>query len=161
VAETDPITLEIIDSRLDEVVGEMQEILYHTGYSTIIRESKDASAAITTAAGEVIGQAIRLPLHAGVFSPTVDAIYRYFPQSEIREGDAFLMNDPYIGGSNHSPDFIVATPVFWEGELRAFCLSIAHKPDIGGFREAAAPRPGKSTTRASRFRRCAIAAGGK
>ncbi|MBI2370682.1 MAG: hydantoinase B/oxoprolinase family protein, partial [Deltaproteobacteria bacterium] len=67
MAETDPITLEIIDSRLDEVVGEMQEILYHTGYSTIIRESKDASAAITTAAGEVVGQAIRLPLHAGVF----------------------------------------------------------------------------------------------
>ena len=130
--ETDPITLEIIDSRLDEVVGEMQEILYHTGYSTIIRESKDASAAITSASGEVIGQAIRLPLHAGVFTPSVEAITRYFPLSEIHEEDAFLMNDPYIGGSNHSPDFIVATPVFCEGELLAFCLSIAHKPDIGG-----------------------------
>lgn len=130
--EADPITLEIIDSRLDEVVGEMQEVLYHTGYSTIIRESKDASAAITTAEGEVIGQAIRLPLHAGVFTPAVEAVYRYFPRGEIRDGDAFLMNDPYIGGSNHPPDFILATPVFARGELVAFCLSIAHKPDIGG-----------------------------
>jgi N-methylhydantoinase B len=48
------------------------------------------------------------------------------------EGDAFLINHPYLGGSPHAPDMCVLTPVFFKGELFGFCGSIAHKSDIGG-----------------------------
>lgn len=128
----DTVTLELVNNRLDEIVREMQYSIFRTGYSTIIRESKDTSAGITTREGVVIGQEFRHPFHIGVFQPSVEAVLEYFPMDKIQEGDVFLMNDPYIGGSPHSPDFIVVNPVFFEDELVAFALNIAHKPDIGG-----------------------------
>lgn len=130
--ELDPVTLEVIDNRFDEAVREMQHVLFRTGYSTIIRDSKDASAGVCLPDGRVVGQAFRLPLHAGVFPPTVEGIFEYYDREEIEPGDAFVVNDPYRCGANHSPDVLVATPVFHDDELRAFCLTIAHKPDIGG-----------------------------
>ena len=71
----DPITLEVIDNRFDEAVREMQHVLFRTGYSTIIRDSKDASAGVCLPDGRVVGQAFRLPLHAGVFPPTIEGIF--------------------------------------------------------------------------------------
>lgn len=128
----DPVTLEIVSSRMDEIVRQMQYAMYRTGYSTIIRESKDTSAGVTTRDGRLIGQETQHPFHFGIFVPTIDAIFDYFDEEQINPGDSFTMNDPYIGGSPHSPDFIVATPAFHDGELVAWCINIAHKPDIGG-----------------------------
>jgi len=50
----DPITLQVIQARLARIVQEMQNSLFRTGYSTIIRESQDASCAILNSAGEVV-----------------------------------------------------------------------------------------------------------
>jgi N-methylhydantoinase B len=130
--ELDPITVEVINNRIDEAVREMQHVMFRTGYSTIIRDSKDGSGGICLPDGRVIGQAFRLPLHCGVFPPTIEAIRERFPPAEIRPGDTFIANDPYHSGANHSPDMVVAAPVFADGDLSAFCLTIAHKPDIGG-----------------------------
>ena len=51
---------------------------------------------------------------------------------DIVEGDAYLINHPYEGGSPHAPDMAVITPIFVAGERIGFCGSIAHKSDIGG-----------------------------
>jgi len=130
--DLDPITVEVVDNRLDEIVREMQHVLFRTGYSTIIRDSKDASAGICLPDGRVVGQAFRLPLHCGVFPPTVDGIWRAFEPDDLEPGDAVAVNDPYWCGANHTSDMLVATPTFVDDELVAFCLTIAHKPDIGG-----------------------------
>lgn len=131
-ADVDPVTLEIVGSRMDEIVRQMQYAMYRTGYSTIIRESKDTSAGITTKDGRLIGQETQHPFHFGIFVPTIEAIFEYFDEEEINPGDAFTMNDPYIGGSPHSPDFVVASPAFVDGTIVGWCINIAHKPDIGG-----------------------------
>ncbi|MBI2952800.1 MAG: hydantoinase B/oxoprolinase family protein [Chloroflexi bacterium] len=128
----DPITIEVIANRLMEIVNTMQHIIFRTGYSTIVRESKDTSAAIADVAGNLVGQATQHPLHLGIFTPTIEAILRRYPLPVIQEGDSFVVNDPYIAGSPHVPDFIVATPAFYHGKIVAFCLCIAHKPDVGG-----------------------------
>jgi N-methylhydantoinase B len=128
----DPVTLEVIDNRIDEIVREMQHVMFRTGYSTIIRDSKDGSAGICLPDGRVIGQEFQLPLHCGVFPPTIQGIYDYYDREEIEPGDVFLVNDPYLSGANHSPDILIVTPVFFDGALQAFCCTIAHKPDIGG-----------------------------
>lgn len=131
-ANLDPITLEVIDNRIDEIVREMQHVMFRTGYSTIIRDSKDGSAGICLPDGRVIGQEFQLPLHCGVFPPTIQGIHDYYDVEEIEPGDIFLVNDPYLSGANHSPDILVVTPVFFDGSIQAFCCTIAHKPDIGG-----------------------------
>ena len=126
----DAVELEIIKASLDGIVQEMQNSLFRTGYSTIVRESQDASCAIMDSHGDVVAQHVVLPLHIGSFPACCQAIIRTY--DDIEEGDAFLINHPYEGGSPHAPDMCVITPIFADGELIAFCGSIAHKSDIGG-----------------------------
>jgi len=124
------VAVEIIKASLDGIVQEMQNSLFRTGFSTIVRESQDASCAILDPKGNVVAQHVVLPLHIGSFPACAAAVLKAY--DDIAEGDAFLMNHPYEGGSPHAPDMAVLTPVFLEKELIGFCASIAHKSDIGG-----------------------------
>ena len=132
MAYIDPITLQVIQARLAGIVQEMQNSLFRTGYSTIIRESQDASCSILNKQGEVVAQHVVLPLHMGAFPACAAAILKTFAPSEIDEGDAFITNHPYLGGSPHAPDMAVLSPIFYRGEWVGFAADMAHKSDIGG-----------------------------
>ena len=127
----DAVDLEVVKASLSGIVQEMQNSLFRTGFSTIVRELQDASCALMNAQAEVVAQHVVLPLHIGAFPACCSAVLEEFGRS-IAEGDAFLINHPYEGGSPHAPDMAVITPVFVDGMLFGFCGSIAHKGDIGG-----------------------------
>src|SRR5688572_15803581 len=119
MAQVDAITLQVVAATLSGIVREMQNSLYRTGYSTIIRESHDASCAILDAAGRLVGQHVVLPLHMGACPACAEALLERWPAGEMQPGDAYLMNHPYYGGSPHSMDTAVLSPVFYEGQLVA------------------------------------------
>jgi N-methylhydantoinase B len=125
------VDLEVVKASLSGIVQEMQNSLFRTGFSTIIRESQDASCALMNTRGEIIAQHVVLPLHIGAFPACCAAVLRAY-EGEFAGGDAFVINHPYQGGSPHAPDMCVLTPVFFQGALFGFCGSIAHKGDIGG-----------------------------
>jgi len=125
------VELEILKASLSGIVQEMQNSLFRTGFSTIVRESQDASCAIMDKNADVIAQHVVLPLHMGAFPACCGAVLKAY-DGDIAEGDAYLINHPYEGGSPHAPDMAVITPVFTSDELIGFCGSIAHKSDIGG-----------------------------
>ncbi len=127
----DAVDLEVVKASLRGIVQEMQNALFRTGFSTIIRESQDASCALMDRNGDVVAQHVVLPLHIGAFPACCAAVLKAFGDT-IADGDAFLINHPYHGGSPHAPDMAVITPVFVDGALFGFCGSIAHKSDIGG-----------------------------
>jgi len=130
--EIDAVTVEVIRQSLIGVVQEMQNSLFCTGYSTIIRESKDASCAIADLGGRIVAQHTVLPLHLGAFPETIENILRAYPLADIRDGDAFIVNHPYYGGSPHATDMAVVAPIIVDGEMFGFSGSIPHKSDIGG-----------------------------
>ncbi|MGH8597650.1 MAG: hydantoinase B/oxoprolinase family protein, partial [Gammaproteobacteria bacterium] len=72
----DPITLQVIQARLAGIVQEMQNGLFRTGYSTIIRESQDASCAVLNTLGVALAQHVVLPLHMGAFPACAAAILK-------------------------------------------------------------------------------------
>ena len=125
------IDIEIVKASLSGIVQEMQNSLFRTGFSTIVRESQDASCAIMDTNGDVIAQHVVLPLHMGAFPACCAAVLTAY-EGDIEDGDAYLINHPYEGGSPHAPDMAVITPIFVARELVGFCGSIAHKSDIGG-----------------------------
>jgi N-methylhydantoinase B len=127
----DPITLEVVNNRLREIVSTMERLLFHSGYSTILRESHDGSACITDPEGGVV-MGSGLPIHLFPYIYMVQAVLRAYSREEIQAGDSYIITDPYLGGNFHVPDLGVVTPAFVNGELLAFCASIAHKPDVGG-----------------------------
>ncbi len=140
--QVDPITLEVIANRLDEIQRIMKHRLFHTGYSTILRESFDGGAGMTDRDGRVIG-ASGMTTHTVPYGRFVRGILAAYGTDGIDDGDIFISNDPYRGGVTHTPDVAVGAPVFVDGELVAFCLSFGHKPDIGGL----APGTGSPASR--------------
>ena len=107
----DAVELEVVKASLAGIVQEMQNSLFRTGFSTIVRESQDASCALMNTNGDVVAQHVVLPLHIGAFPACCGAVIAEF-SGDIVEGDAFLINHPYYGGSPHAPDIAVITPVF-------------------------------------------------
>ena len=136
----DPITLEVIRSRVDEIVHHMEWLLFHSGYSPILRESYDGSACVLNADGEVV-VAAGMPMHGYPYHYHAQAILEKYGD-RMEPGDSYLINDPYRGGAFHLPDIAVITPVFRDGKRVAFTASISHKPDVGGM------APGSSSAQA-------------
>lgn len=129
----DPITTEIIHSRLQSIADETFIALARSAYSTNIKERFDHSTAVVDAAGRLIVQAQRaLPIHLGSMIGLVGAILDRYGLDAVAEGDLYVSNDPYSAGGTHLPDVSVAMPVFSDGQLLGFVCNIAHHADIGG-----------------------------
>jgi N-methylhydantoinase B len=120
----------VLRTRLDEIVHNMEWLLFHSGYSPILRESYDGSACLLDSNGRVVGAA-GMPMHMYPYDYHVRAIVDRYGD-DLRPDDSYLINDPFAAGAFHLPDVAVITPVFYEGRLVAFTASISHKPDIGG-----------------------------
>ena len=127
-----PITIEVIASRFGEIAATMEYVLYHSGYSPILRESKDGTAGITDRTGRVVLIGGGLQYHLTAYRQGVQAVLAAFPVETLRPGDSFILNDPYLGGNPHVPDLIAVTPAFYAGAVIGFGVSVAHKADIGG-----------------------------
>ncbi len=126
----DPITLEVINNRLREIVSTMEHLLFHGGYSTILRESHDGSAVITDRNGYAVYSSSQVHLMPYYF--TLRTIIAQYQPESMREGDAYIANDPYLTGVFHASDVAIVTPIFHQGTHIGFTASIAHKSDIGG-----------------------------
>jgi N-methylhydantoinase B len=127
----DPILLEVLRNRLDAIADEMELTLLRSAASPIVKEGLDASAALFTIRGETIAQAAAIPIHLGALQLAAQRIVRAFPPEAMREGDAFLLNDPYDGGT-HLPDITLAVPVWDGGRAVALACTMCHHQDVGG-----------------------------
>lgn len=127
----DLITLEVLRNKFDVIADEMEIALLKSAYSSIVKEGLDASAALFTTAGETIAQAASIPIHLGSLVPAVQRIAREFPVDTMAEGDVYIMNDPYDGGS-HLPDIVIMAPILYQGRPVAFSATMTHNQDVGG-----------------------------
>ncbi len=128
----DRITLEVIGSALVSIAEEMGEALIKASYSSNIKERQDCSTAVFNLRGEVVAQAEHIPMHLGSLIMIVQETLKRYPLSALRDGDVFVGNDPYTGGSTHLPDITVASPVFHDGAPIGFVANIAHHADGSG-----------------------------
>ena len=127
----DAVTVQIIRNKVASLVDEMHYHFYRSGYSTIIRKSRDFSCVIVDRGGRLITPPPMF-FHAPVYRHFVGRILELYPASEIGEGDVFVSNHPYEAGMPHVSDMGFVAPIFAKGELIGFSGSIAHKADVGG-----------------------------
>ena len=130
-AQPDPITVEVLRGALDTVADEMELVLLRSSHSTVINEALDATSAIFDAGGRTVAQAVSLPVHLGVLVEVGKRLAARFPDGEAKEGDLYVFNDPYDGGT-HLPDIAVAAPVIHDGHLAGFVATMSHHADVGG-----------------------------
>ena len=126
----DPITLAVVEHRLESIAQEMTEAMLRTAMSQILNSSRDFSTAILDGECQLVAQGEGIPVHISAL-PVAGAAVRDYFGDDIHDGDLFILNDPYFGGS-HLPDITIIRPVFHEGRLLFYGVNRAHHSDVGG-----------------------------
>jgi N-methylhydantoinase B len=130
----DPVTLAILKGRLEQIADEMDATLFRSAFNPIIAEAHDASHGIYDAkTGDTLVQGKSgLPIFVGVMAFAVKAVIdKAAKQGGVHEGDVWIFNDPYDGGT-HLSDFRLVKPVFRNGEVFCYLASVGHWHDVGG-----------------------------
>ena len=134
----DPITVEVVRHKLDGIANEMQSTLLRSSFSPIVKEGLDASASLFTPDGTTLAQSCSIPIHLATLIPAVAEVLKTYPLDTMAEGDAYVLNDPYVGGT-HLPDIAVIMPVFHRGKPIALSGAMTHHQDIGGMSAGSVP----------------------
>ena len=132
----DPATFTILAHALVAIVDEMGTILGRSAFSFPVKEGKDASTCLLDRDGRVVAQAPRVPIHMNSFGPAFEYFRKMGRVDDMKEGEALITNDPFLGGQ-HSNDVLVFLPIFFKGDHVGFAASLAHHLDIG----AGTPEP--------------------
>ncbi|MDF1598930.1 hydantoinase B/oxoprolinase family protein [Mesorhizobium sp. YIM 152430] len=130
----DPVLLAILKGRLEQIADEMDATLFRSAFNPIIAEAHDASHGIYDAkTGDTMVQGKSgLPIFVGVMAFAVKAVIEKAAKSGgPKEGDVWIFNDPYAGGT-HLSDFRLVRPLFRNGEVFCYLASVGHWHDVGG-----------------------------
>lgn len=128
----DPVSLKILWDRLISITDEGVSTLIRTAFSTVVREAYDLSVVLLDTDGELLAQGTQsIPSFTGSAPATLAHMLAKFPPESLAPGDIVVTNDPWMG-TGHTYDINVMAPIFREGRIAAYALSVTHLPDIGG-----------------------------
>ncbi|MFY8115822.1 MAG: hydantoinase B/oxoprolinase family protein, partial [Rhabdaerophilum sp.] len=130
----DPVTFAVLTGRLEQIADEMDATLYRSAFNPIIAEARDACHGLYhRETGDTLVQGQNgLPIFVGAMAFAVKAVIdKVSRDGGLEEGDVFLFNDPYAGGT-HLNDFRLVKPLMRGGRIFAWLASVGHWLDIGG-----------------------------
>lgn len=123
----DGVTMAVMANRLDAIVRDMSNTMLRAGRSAVINQARDFSCSIVTGDNRLLSIAEGLPVH--IFGAHLQA--RSMTElHQVREGDAYLHNDVYMGNT-HAADHTILVPVFAGGQHLFTASAKAHQADIG------------------------------
>ncbi|MEJ1181080.1 MULTISPECIES: hydantoinase B/oxoprolinase family protein [unclassified Pseudarthrobacter] len=126
--EFDPVKLSVLANAFDGIVREMTSGLLRSARSSVINTARDFSCAVLTADNQLLAAAEGVPVHVFGAGPLGEDMVEL--HDDIREGDAFLHNDPYRGNS-HAADHVILVPIFIQGRHLFTAVTKAHQADCG------------------------------
>src|SRR5205823_12769249 len=124
----DPFTAEVVRYKLEGIANEMCTTMLRSAFSPIVKEGRDASACLFTPQGSSLAQSSSIPIHLATLIPAVAEILKTYPLQTMQEGDVYILNDPYCGGT-HLPDIAAVVPVFHRGRVIALGATMVHHQD--------------------------------
>ena len=128
----DPITIEILWRRLVSIVDEADASVARTAFSSLLRDAHDYTCMFTDSRGqELVQGTFCTPGQAGAMALGVKKIVNSMPLTDYRQGDVFIVNDPWLL-AGHLNDVCVLSPIFFKGRPVAFTACVFHHADIGG-----------------------------
>ncbi len=130
----DPVTLAVLNGRLEQIADEMDATLFRSAFNPIIAEAHDASHGLYDAeTGETLVQGKSgLPIFVGAMAFAVKMVIdKAARDGDLADGDVYVFNDPYDGGT-HLSDFRLVRPVFRDGKIFCWLASVGHYHDVGG-----------------------------
>jgi len=128
---SDILDREVFQYQLSAITDEMSNSIRRAAFSPIIWDMLDYSCALISPQGELMSQADTIPSLLGILSSAFRGITAELPLDTWQPGDVVICNDPYRG-CTHTPDLVLMSPVYCEGEIVAVSATVAHHVDIGG-----------------------------
>ena len=130
VDDLDALTYEVIRHRLWATTERMGQALNRMSGSLVVTDCNDIGVAITDEVGDIV----QIGPYALTLATSVDLAIKWIltHRNEIRAGDMFLCNDPWVGGAAHQNDVAIIAPLFHDGQLFAWTAAMAHQIDLGG-----------------------------
>ena len=126
--EFDPILLAVLSNRFESIIREMTNTVMKASRSSVIKNARDMSCGILTYDHRLVSVEEALPIHVTALELTTRPITELF--DDVKEGDAFLNNSPFFGGTHHA-DLTLCVPVFCDGVPLFWTLARSHHADIG------------------------------
>ena len=117
----DPVTLAVLKGRLEQIVDEMDATLFRSAFNPIIAEAHEAFArSLRRIEWRHAGAGKVRPAHfVGIMAFAIRAVIdRVTRDGGLADGDVYIFNDPYDGGS-HLSDFRLVKPPYRDGVV--FC----------------------------------------
>ncbi|MBI4271031.1 MAG: hydantoinase B/oxoprolinase family protein [Candidatus Rokubacteria bacterium] len=128
----DPITFQVLWSRVVSVADEVAATLVKTAFSHVVRDNHDYSCGLYDAEGRMLAQSTQCtPGQIGAMPRVMKDFLARYPAETLTPGDVLITNDPWFG-SGHTPDVFVAAPIFRRDRLVGFAVNSAHHIDFGG-----------------------------
>lgn len=128
----DPITFQVLWSRIVSIADEVAATLVKTAFSHVVRDNHDYSCGLYDAEGRMLAQSTQCtPGQIGAMPRVMKDFLARYPAAALRPGDVLITNDPWFG-SGHTPDVFVAAPIFRSERLVGFAVNSAHHIDFGG-----------------------------
>jgi 5-oxoprolinase (ATP-hydrolysing)/N-methylhydantoinase A len=134
--QSDPIGLEIMWSRLVNVVEEMWLTVCRTAFSLVIAEAQDFACELLDKDGETLAHSPRaMPVFNLTLPRAVKALLKAYPAETLKPGDVLITNDPWLC-AGHLFDIAIVTPAFRNGRLVGLMGTVGHVSDIGGTKDS-------------------------
>ena len=134
--EADPISLEIMWSRMINVVEEMWLTVCRTAFSLVISEAQDFACELLDPEGETLAHSPRaMPVFNLTLPRAVKALMERYPAETLKPGDVLITNDPWLC-AGHLFDIAIVTPVFRDGKVVGLMGTVGHVSDIGGTKDS-------------------------
>ncbi|CAN5188626.1 hydantoinase B/oxoprolinase family protein [soil metagenome] len=128
----DPISFEVIRHKLQAITEEQAITLKSVSGSPVVTDATDFNNGLYLADGSIVTMGPQVIFHTGTMSTVIRSIIERFEEKPgIRQGDMFILNDPYRGAI-HQPDVSIVAPIFSNGKRIAWAGSCAHQLDVGG-----------------------------
>lgn len=124
----DPFLISVLKSRFESIVREMTLVVTKASRSAVIKNAKDLSCAILTYDHRLVTTEDALPIHVTSMDVATRPITKLF--DDICQGDMYINNSPYTGGTHHA-DLILALPVFFRGTPLFWAVALSHHADTG------------------------------
>ncbi|KXN87731.1 5-oxoprolinase [Leucoagaricus sp. SymC.cos] len=123
----DPIIVQLVEAGLQNIRVEMDTLIQRVAMSPAMREQLDYFPMIAAGDGPHSGKMV-----CGQFGSFIPGFLASWDET-IEEGDVFLTNDPYSCSNaiSHLNDFLVVTPVHYQGKIVAWTANLGHFTDIG------------------------------
>ena len=128
--EIDPGTFSVIMGMYENIGHEMMITLERSAWTSIINLCRDFSVGIADDACDLVSVPdTALPIQAMTMQRIMKSTADFF-EGEIEDGDVLMCNLAYLGNT-HMGEPLLASPVFYEGELMFWSMARGHLADMG------------------------------